>query len=60
MISEAHAELELSEMRGDKIARGKGTIDINNVDVAYTIGSPGLGYMINFSAVSAKSAERKD
>jgi hypothetical protein len=60
MISEAHAELELSEMRGDKIARGKGTIDINNVDVAYTIGSPGLGYMINPSAVSAKSAERKD
>jgi hypothetical protein len=61
MISEAHAELELSEMRGDKIALGKGTIDINdNVDVAYTIGSPGLGYMINSSAVSAKSAERKD
>jgi hypothetical protein len=41
-------------MRGDKIALSKGTIDINgNVDVAYTIGSPGLGYMINVSAVSA-------
>jgi len=61
MISRAHGELERSEMRGDKIALGKGTIDIiDDVNVAYTIGSIGLGYKMNSSAVSAKSAERKD
>jgi hypothetical protein len=59
MISDAHAELERSERRGDRTATGNGTIDINhNVNVTYTIGSLGVGYMIQASIGSAKSAER--
>jgi len=55
MISDAHAELEQSELRRDNTVMGSGTIGINHdLNLTYTIGNLGLGYMIEASISSAK------
>jgi hypothetical protein len=59
MISDAHAELKQSELRRDTNAVGTGTIGINHdLNLTYTIGSLGLGYMIEASISSAKPDDK--
>jgi hypothetical protein len=59
MISDAHAELEQSELRRDATVVGSGTIGINHdLNLTYTIGSLGLGYMIEASISSAKPDDK--
>jgi hypothetical protein len=59
MISDAHSELEQSELRRDRTVIGSGTIGINHdLKLTYTIGSLGLGYMIEASISSAKPDDK--
>jgi len=59
MISDAHAELEQSELRRERTVVGSGTIGINHdLNLTYTIGSLGLGYMIEASISSAKPDDK--
>jgi hypothetical protein len=60
MIKDAQTEVDRAELRGDKIVVGKGTFEINDdVDVTYTIGTGGVGYMLDASvAASGKAAEK--
>jgi hypothetical protein len=59
MISDAQAELEQSELRRDPTVVGSGKIGINpDLNLTYTIGSLGLGYMIEASISSAKTDDK--
>lgn len=59
MISDAHAELKQSELRQDATVVGSGTIGINpDLNLTYTIGNLGLGYMIEASISSAKPDDK--
>lgn len=59
MISDAHAELEQSELRRDDTVMGSGTVGINHdLNLTYTIGSLGLGYMIEASISKQKPDDK--
>jgi hypothetical protein len=59
MISDAHAQLEQSEARSDENMVGSGTVGVNHdLNLTYTIGSLGLGYMIEASISSAKPDDK--
>jgi hypothetical protein len=59
MVSDAHAQLEQSQSRRDETVVGSGTIGVNHdLNLTYTIGSLGLGYMIEASISSAKPDDK--
>jgi hypothetical protein len=58
MFKDTQDEVEQAQMRGDKIVAGQGSFDINDhVDMTYTIGRGGVGYLLDAFA-SAKASKK--